>query len=328
MARRKNPFTKYTDEFLRRWDDLAPALKDEIWEKIDQGKTPSRAVRSVFEENDLRDKLRDWFSDVQIGAVEVGIKGVVSVEKNELAMRKWFLNTHFQADDLSLSQRVTRLDLQADVISTIQANFIASNGVTKLASDLSEFTTEEDLRKGIRELETAARKVIAGDTKEFREFQKILKREQRYAESLIEGGNETVLQRAYMRVVKAAAKLNAQGLDKAIENAIDKKARSNAFRLAHNEAARAYGIGARTRASATNATGLTWELSSGEGHCNTCEELSGKHYATDDLPEYPAHPNCECNLTPFYGDDSELEDHDQLVDTMTLPEKFIDQEDK
>jgi hypothetical protein len=137
-------------------------------------------------------------------------------------------------------------------------------------------------------------------------------------------GDETVLQRSYMRVVKAAEKLNEKGLNSAIENAIDKKARSNAFRIAHNEAARAYGIGFRTRVKRDeDATGATWELSSGEGHCDECEALDGRNFAIDDLPEYPAHPNCECLLTVFYGDKSELENHDEDVDDSTLPDDLI-----
>jgi hypothetical protein len=323
MARRKNPFTDETDAFLRKWDKLAPALKSQILMAVDSGMTSSQAVRSVLLRNGLKDKLREWFSDVQINAVQVGMGDRLSL-KEPLAVRRWFLNEHFQGDDLSLSQRVTRLDLQRDVISTVQANLSAAKGVTRLASELKDSTTVEDLRAGIRELESAARQVMAGDVEAFQEFKRILKRERSYAESTLDGGNETVLQRAYVRVVNAAERLNERGLDRAIENAIDKKARSNAFRIAHNEAARAYGVGVRTRADADlDCTGIEWDLSSGEGHCDECEELDGKVFAKDDLPEYPAHPNCECNLSLYYGPESSLEEHGQDTNDTMLPEELV-----
>lgn len=329
MSKPRNPFTQGTDDFLRKWDDLAPTLKYEIWSEIDKGKTPAQAVNTVFTRNDLKDNFKEWFSDCQIQAVEIGLGPALEL-KNTLAARKWFLNEHFQGDELSLSQRVTQLDLQKDVISTIQANLKAADGVIKLTSELKDKTTVEGLRGGIRELESAARQVMAGDKTAFNEFNKILAREKAYAESTLKGGDETVLQRAYVRVVKAAEKLNEKGLDSAIENAIDKKARSNAFRIAHSEAARAYGVGIRTRAdNDPDAVGIEWSASGGEGVCEICDELDGKVFAKDDLPEYPAHPNCECLLSSYYGNEKNIEDHSMDTDDSMLPDEFYgDAEDE
>jgi SPP1 gp7 family putative phage head morphogenesis protein len=321
---KKNPFIDVTNDFLRKWDKLSPKLQKEILSQIDKGKTANEAVKYVFTKNDLKGKLREWLSDVQFTSVTIGFGDAIGIE-HPLAMRKYFLNETFQGDSLSLSQRVTRLDLQKDVVSTLQANLSAAKTVHETAKELKEYTTQEDLRKGIRELESAARSVIHSDTPDFKSFQKILDRETTIAEAAMLDGDETVLQRAYMRVVKAAASLNEVALNKAIENAIDQKARSNAFRIAHTEASRAYGMAVRTRAINDDlCTGIEWALSSGEGHCDICEELDGSIFAKDELPEYPAHPHCSCNLIPRY-DNVEIDDSaDWVTDDNTIPENFID----
>jgi len=323
MAKR-NPFIDSTDDFLRKWDKLSPKLQKEILSQMEKGKTPSEAVKYVFTKNDLKGKLKEWFNDVQFTAVEIGLGEDIGI-KNPLAVRKYFLNETFQGDDLSLSQRVTRLDFQKDVVSTLQANLSAAKTVHETAKDLKEYTTEEDLRKGVRELESAARSVIYSDDPDFKSFKKILDRETTIAEAAIHDGDETVLQRAYLKVVKAAASLNEVALDKSIENAIDQKARSNAFRIAHTEASRAYGLAIKTRAINDDlCTGIEWALSSGEGHCDDCEELDGNIFPKDQLPEYPAHPHCSCNLIPRY-DDVKLDGSENWVtNDDTIPEDFID----
>jgi hypothetical protein len=292
MPSRSIKITNLTDRnadiFGAKWDDLSWDLKYEISNLLDQGFTPAQAVKKTFEKYDLTDKLQEWTLDGIVATAEgTGVKFA-----SDLAARTWFLNEHFQGEKLNLSARVTNPTFKDDVVSTLQANLSNSIKLGKMTRELKEFTNVEDLRSGIRDIESQARKIMAGDTSGFKEFQSAINAELKKFERLAEKGADTVLSRSYNRVVKAAAKLKEDGLNAAIENAIDKKARANAYRLAHTEAARAYGLAVRTMAANDeDATGLTWHLSSGEGHCEDCEELDGETFRIDELPEYPAHPH-------------------------------------
>lgn len=316
-----NPFSRVLNKFMSNWDDLSPSLKTEISAQLETGATPYEAVAIVFKKHDLREKLAKWIADACIGGAE---KGGVSFTSN-LTGRNYFLGKVFEKDGVNLSARVTKLKFQDDVVSTIHANLVNGGRFDKLVKEISSYTTEETLPKGLVELERSARRVIAGNTSEFKDFQKTLAREKAAALRAMDDGNETVLKRSYMRLVKAAENLKADGLDKAVENAIDQKAKSAAFRIAHTETARAYGIGVRTAASNDeDCTGIEWTLSGAENHCDDCEELDGEIFPVDQLPEYPAHPHCSCILSLYYGPEDMLSEKDVGdTDDETIPDELL-----
>jgi SPP1 gp7 family putative phage head morphogenesis protein len=315
-----NPFSRVLNKFMSNWDDLSPDLKVEISAQLDRGVAPYEAVSVVFKKHGLREKLKDWIADACIGGAE---KGGVTFTSN-LVGRNYFLEKSFDKDGLSLSARVTKLKFQDDVASTIHSNLVNQDRFDKLVKEISQYTTKEDLPKGLIELERSARRVIAGNTEEFQEFKKILSREKAAALRALDDGNETALKRSYVRLTKAAEKLDADGLDKAVEYAIDQKAKSAAFRIAHTETARAYGMATKTMAANDEmCTGIEWTLSSAENHCDDCDDLDGEIFPIDGLPEYPAHPHCSCILTPFYGPEDQVSDPDEEPDDSTIPVELL-----
>ena len=317
----KNPFVRMLNTFQDNWEDLAPDLKDEISVELEKDVSPLLAVETVFKRHHLSDKLKQWISEACINAAE---KGGVKFA-SDLTARHFFLNEVFEMDGKSLSSRVTKMAFKDDVVSTIQANLNSGERFGKLVTNLSQYTTEEKLPKGLLELEQQARRVMAGDVEAFTDFQKVLNQERSVAMSAIHDGDETVLKRSYLRLVNAAEKLQEDGLNAAVENAIDQKARSAAFRIAHTETARAYGMGVKTRADMDeDCTGIEWDLSSAENHCEICEDLDGQVFPVDELPEYPAHPHCSCVLSLYYGNKSELSDTDKYeTDDTTIPEEML-----
>lgn len=83
-----------------------------------------------------------------------------------------------------------------------------------------------------------------------------------------------------------------------------------ALRLARTEMASAYGEAEiRTAEEAPYSEGIKWELSNAGVACQTCRDnaeritdLGVGSYRTDELPTYPAHPNCMCKLTHIVED--------------------------
>jgi hypothetical protein len=215
--------------------------------------------------------------------------------------RHWFLNNHFDGE-LSLSERITALRVQDQVIETIRVNLANANRLTQMTEELANFTTEEDIAPRVRVLEQLARRVIGGDVAAYNDYQRSIKA---VKNSL---GDESKLDRAYAGVVRASEALNEAGLDMAIENAIDKKAMSNAFRIATTEFNRAYNMGVYTRAKADeDCLAMQLDLSSAGDNCDECVDLATADngagpgiYPMDETPETPVHPHCLCLLTPVY----------------------------
>jgi SPP1 gp7 family putative phage head morphogenesis protein len=316
-----NPFVRYTAAFSAKWDGLSPTLQDEIRAELDKGFPPVVAVQTVFERHNLKQKLGEWISEGCVSAAQAGGVSFAS----DLTGRYFFLEKSFDMTGVSLSQRVTQLKFQENVVSTIQANLASQGRFNTLVTDLSQYTTEETLPKGLLELERQARRVMSGDVEAFDEFQTTLSHERSVALSALEDGNETVLKRSYARLVDAAEKLNDKGLDAAVEEAIDQKARSAAFRIAHTEMARAYGMAVKTDAkNDPECVGVEWTLSSAENHCDDCEEMDGKVFAVDEVPPYPLHPHCSCHLDKYYGDPENLEDMGgEETDDATIPDELL-----
>lgn len=83
-----------------------------------------------------------------------------------------------------------------------------------------------------------------------------------------------------------------------------------ALRIARTEMASAYGEAEkRTAEEAPFSKGIRWELSNAGVACKVCIENSKQItdlgvgvYRVEDLPDYPAHPNCLCNLQQVVED--------------------------
>ena len=225
-----------------------------------------------------------------------------------LVARNWFLNQYFPKSTLTLSKSITQLKWQEQISETIRANMDNGAQLLKLSKDLSQYTTEEDVSGSIREIERIAKKIIGGDTSEYAAFQKLARKVESDAEEMIQANAPSKLGKAYARVVKAAESLKEDALDAAIDNAIEKKALSNAFRLATTEINKAINLGEYTQAQRDDdCLGMEIVLSSAGNNCEDCVDLAETDngagpgvWPMDQVPFLPAHPRCRCLVLPVY----------------------------
>jgi SPP1 gp7 family putative phage head morphogenesis protein len=221
---------------------------------------------------------------------------------------QFHLNTNFFGDK-SLSQRITDLDFEDDIIQAIQDNILAGASLSNLVNHLSDYTTNEDLPQYIRSIAVQARQVM-NDELEYPDFVQTLmdvkadlldfidKSEDKDLESF---GMSTELQEAYLKVVNAAENLNDAGLTDAIENAINQKALSNAFRIATTETNRVYNQTVYENAhDDEDVVAFRLQLSQGPNNCDECYDLSLDFYDVDSVPMTPVHPRCRCHIVPVY----------------------------
>jgi hypothetical protein len=226
----------------------------------------------------------------------------------DLAMRSHFLNQYFPDSPLNLSQRITALKWQDDIAETIRLNMEGGTNLVALTEGLSEFTTGEGLPQYMLDIERQARRIIGGDTSEFADFQRLCRSTRADVESMIQSNAPSKLGKAYAKIIDAAENLKETALDAAIDNAIDKKALSNAFRIATTEINRALNLGEYTRAvNDPDCEAMEIELSSAGNNCEDCVELSETDngagpgvWPLDQVPSTPCHPRCRCLLVPVY----------------------------
>ena len=225
-----------------------------------------------------------------------------------IAQRNWWLNHYFRGQDMNLSERITALRFQEQVAETIRINMNAGLKLVSLTKEVSQYTTGEDVAGWVRDVERAGRLASAGNMTAMIEFKSTITSMKAEILDNLEAGNATKLQKAYLKVIKAAENMSEDGLDKAIENAIEKKALYNAFRIAQTETNRAYNMGAYTRALADpDAEAMQLDLSYIGNNCDECTDLAEQDngagqgvYPFDQVPETPIHPNCRCILSPVY----------------------------
>lgn len=214
-----------------------------------------------------------------------------------LTARYWFLNQYFPNSPLPLSKSITSLKWQEQVAETIRVNLAGGADLRRLAGTLSEYTTEEDVSSSIRKIERMARRIIGGDSSEYAAFQRLTRKVEADAADMIEAGYSSKLGKAYAKVATAAESLSEEALDRAIENAIEKKALSNAFRLATTEINKAINLGAYTRAQRDeDCLAMEIVLSSAGNNCDDCIELAETDngagpgiWPMDQVPSIPAH---------------------------------------
>lgn len=89
-----------------------------------------------------------------------------------------------------------------------------------------------------------------------------------------------------------------------------------ALRLARTEIMAAYGVSSKKSAEVIpSAKGMRWSTSNSNTACKKCRENAAKDngmgagvYSFEELPKYPAHPNCMCQLTPALEDTASFVD--------------------
>ena len=243
-----------------------------------------------------------------IGEDAVDLYGVSIRADALLSMRSYFLNQYFPDNPLNLSQSITALKFQDQIAEDIRANMEGGTNLLQLTKGLSEFTTGEGLPEYMQEIERQARRIIGGDTSEYAAFQRLCRSTQADVLDMIQANAPSKLGKAYAKLIDAASNLKETALDAAIDNAIDKKALSNAFRIATTEINKALNIGEYTRAkNDPDCVAMEIELSSAGNNCEDCEELAETDngagpgiWPLDQVPQTPVHPRCRCLLLPVY----------------------------
>ena len=295
---------KYFDnKFTALGEDVVDALQDAL--KDADTSEVAGVVAKVFEKYKVNKKFQDLF---------MGEINKIIDPSNPVKFERYYLKEVKCVDGVKLSSKINNVFRQSEISDIVKQAITTEAKIETAARALvDEGLVSGDLPKYMNKLITSVRQGanLTGDTDAYMTYKSQILR-------LKGAETKSQLARAYKDILSAKS---GEVLDKAIERAILEKSRSNAERLARTEFQRAYGYERLNEfLNDEDCIGIEWIRAGAEGECEVCEELVGI-YEKDNLPEYPAHPNCACLLEPVYQMRGR-EYEENTGDVFELPEGF------
>jgi hypothetical protein len=270
--------------------------------ELKKGKTPAQASAIAIRVTGAKGEIKEGILSAMVRAATIGAVGVSIPD--ELALRKWFLNKHF--DGVKLSESIAAMNLQGVIANEIRTGLRLAKSWQSAARRL----TKKNLIAGnvpgyMDDVIVAARRSFAhaGDAKAFSAYRVTVNKAKRSIGRL-KGGR---LAAAYENVVKQAEKGASAAMAKGVDRAV--RAAYNAERIARTEIARAYGKGSFARINDDpDIEAMRWELSSAHSITDICDFHAGLDgygmgpgvYPKNNYPAYPAHPHCTCLVLPVW----------------------------
>lgn len=302
---------KITDalaQFSGDWDKLANIMQSQVTAGLKAGLAPAVAVRRAFARAGVRAKMEDLVVQGVMASLK---KGGVEVITDPKGLRKFWLNTVWPGEEMSLSRRLSSPAMRTAVTRTIVNAMRESKSWTSLARSLTDAKlVKADVAGHMQKLVRQSRRAYAGDAAAIDAYAKTARASQRQIERLARAGAPTTrLKKAYQHLLDVTAKGSLTAIDKAVGRAVNAKARYNAERVARTEMTRAYGEGFKCNLEDDeDAVGYRSELSSRHPDTDICDyyasvdnyEMGPGVYPVDAGPDLPYHPHCMCNLATVY----------------------------
>ena len=227
------------------------------------------------------------------------VYSIASVSKTS----EYFLNIKNNDITLAESLRDSAKEAEKIALDTINKHLEHKTTVTRLTKELTaKNVSKGDLPKYLKELSSEV-KFAGGDTPKMRRL--IKDAESRISKLAQDGAPTKYLQNAYSKVLVEAKKGDVASLNKALKNAVDKKAVYNNERIARTELSQAYSKGFARQLEdhplGDNAF-VRVSLSSNHTVPDVCDyyteaDLHNRGsgvYPQDEVPNLPLHPHCGC----------------------------------
>lgn len=295
-------------------NELITDLKD----KIKSGMQLSKAVDQSIKEKKYFGNVDATIRNVIKEAACLGY-GINADAVKKDQKKKDAFECAWAPDKMSLSSRLhgTKVKMRQAIIDTISTSIRKQKTLGEMSKALydgykngTRVINEATLPKYMKDLIEEARRVANGDKKLSKRYEETLAIAEanlaKFAKRGEAGAPNRMLEGAYMNLIDAAKKLNAEAMDKAVYVAVQEKSRYHASRIARTESARAWYDGFIARfAEDESVGGYEWLLSSRHKYlpidqCDVCANMNvgyGKGiYPKNMLPSIPRHPHCMCSL--------------------------------
>ena len=294
-------------ETLRDFRPIQKNMLREIHARLEGVRSPDKVrkiVADVVDDLEVREYLTERITAG--GQIAMGIAGVEVVDKAKVD--DWLLHRHWQGDDLSLSQRIARLDMIDEIAADISKGLKTQRTVAEITRKMDKKVTS-DLPGYIDDLITLANRqdmTVAGR----RAYKKSLRKARDNIDKLT--GKPLpgqAIKKSYGKLVDAIEANNVKTFDKAIARSVRDKARSNVERIARTEYSRAYASGFQKQLDErVEVVGWQSVLSGGHNVVDICDTMANTDqyglgagvFPKSVSVSIPYHPNCLCQPVNVY----------------------------
>ena len=312
---------EYINEITHAYTALSINVIADLKERIDDADPGDVAgiVQSVWEDWDVPGKYQDMLLNGALKATKISVK-----IDSGIAFKKFYSNS-VTLDNVKLSSKINDVMKTKEIETSIRDAVQNEINIKQLAVDLvDKKLVSSELPGYIKDLLSKARQAadLTGDTEAYAKYRRALSRATKQIDALKDSESTSKLARAYRDIAELSESASSKVVEKTIKRAIMQKARANALRLAHTETARAYGNGRLYDIqNDEDAVGVKVELSGEhEGYC-ICDffvetDMYGMGegvYPVDEVPDYPFHPYCQCELSSVYKGDPDSEYDDEAA---------------
>lgn len=316
---------KGTDNFLQSLDksanikfgmlyseiesELRKEFSDFLLKNRTNPQTIDKTVHELFKSKQYRKRLEDIVVDASVKAVERGLGdgfALLSVDKYaEHQLYKSYGGVKLSEIIRDNAQEAERL-----ISATVKGQLREGTNWKRLSAEINKLDKVADVSTKIADLAASGKRVLTSPA-DVKALERQVRDAQRYVKTLSPSAPVNgKLRKAYQAVIDAVESKSSTAIDKAVDRAFKAKINYNNDRIARTELARAYEQGfKRSLEEDEFATGFKWELSNNHPRPDICDyyaEIDNGSGAgvwlKDDIPELPAHPNCLCFLTKWYGE--------------------------
>ncbi|MCP4255964.1 MAG: hypothetical protein GY774_00385 [Planctomycetes bacterium] len=296
----KNATGEYVAEAQRQRADIMEWYKSEgalLNEPLKYGKTPFKPTQWLNVANATTTSVMLDATNSGLGSAHV----IASVQDTS----EYFMG--LSVDGVTLAESLRDSAKNAEILAreTINNHIKAKTTVHRTAKELTARNVSKgDLPKYLKELESAV-KEASGNTAKVRS---LLRGARKKVDLLNQRGTTKQLQAAYKRVIKAVEKGDTVALNKALSNALDKKAVYNNTRIARSELSRANSMAFARQVVdhpdfADGNVYIRQLLSSAHTVPDLCDyhaladlhDLGEGVTPVDEAPMNPLHSNCMCS---------------------------------
>ena len=300
-------------------------LADEIAKNLAKGMAEGAAVDAAVATTGYKIAFDKSLFDSTFSSINRAMRIEAVDGEDAIALRRWWLNHKWPGQSLTLAETITEHVKLPEIKQVIRDGMKAQRTWVEISKGLGDKQLiSGDIAGHIKDLEQAARRVMAGDTEALTEYRRLLNRSKQQVERLAAAGAPSQrLKKAYANVIRQTEKMSKDGLEKAMRRATVAKMRSNADRIARTEIARGYIEGTYEQVLADDdVVGIRYHLSSSHPEADICDFHTGANlynlgpggYPLNNLPPYPFHPNCLCVTTNIYTGDAKALDSKKAQD--------------
>jgi len=319
---KREQLKKVDDEFNSIYSLFSKDTIKTIVDNIDDPKLGAIII-DLFTSGEYAAVMATIVANNVLLAIELGYAGKIEFRNGDELTKK-MLTRSWVDDKITASKRIKRAPPRV-------GRAVANDIVTAVREGDSNRKITKSMKKRIDKGELDSepiRKDITKLSRKTKDPQTML--EVKRLRKELEKGQSTKLKKAYTRFLNAFESQNEERIKKAIDNAVNTKAKYVANRIARTETNRAWTEGFHLKwKDDEDVVGYGWRLSSGHEIFDQCDVYANTDFGMGKgvfpagrIPTQPAHPNCNCYLVPIYdGDKKDFNIKNGQKQVERLPEK-------